>query len=344
MSLSTSAYIDGRRTQAVVESEKRGGSEMNGIKGLETERNSGLRLAVLLIVSGLACVFNYPLVKAFQFFTGKSEIVAKFWLGSQKWHYSSPFVDWFGGLNHRAKVKAASQEALDIFYNAPELVAKLTWWKPRDILTRFWLGIDNCKAVRNRVIIITHYFTESILELSGRDGEVRGVSMACGSAQAVVDGIILSIKKSPKNIKMKYLLIDKYQSALDSAKKRVVEAGLEDYFIFEKGETSDLEDLVEKHLGWVNLAEIAGFPDYVQRVKLIKLFKSFKRVLVPGGIFITCNICPNPEKPFLDWDLLWWMIYRTKEEFSEILKSAEFFSGNVFCEPLGIHAIAVVRA
>jgi hypothetical protein len=57
------------------------------------------------------------------------------------------------------------------------------------------------------------------------------------------------------------------------------------------------------------------------------------------------NIHPNPEKPFLDWVLLWPMIYRSEAELAELLVEGGFVSSNslLVYEPFRIHGIAVVR-
>ncbi|MEZ4617069.1 MAG: hypothetical protein R2867_16395 [Caldilineaceae bacterium] len=67
--------------------------------------------------------------------------------------------------------------------------------------------------------------------------------------------------------------------------------------------------------------------------------------MAPGGTFLTGNIHPNPEKIFLDWVLLWPMIYRTADQLADLLITGDFLPRNIrlYYEPFQIHGIAVCR-
>jgi hypothetical protein len=58
-----------------------------------------------------------------------------------------------------------------------------------------------------------------------------------------------------------------------------------------------------------------------------------------------CNINKNREKMFLDWLLLWPMIYRNENELADILIQGGFAPEKIqiIYEPFRIHGIAVVR-
>ena len=92
-----------------------------------------------------------------------------------------------------------------------------------------------------------------------------------------------------------------------------------------------------------NIIEMVGFLDYRMDNQAIRLFQRIRRLLPVGGFFLTCNINKNPEKVFLDWVLLWPMIYRTKEEVQLILEKGGFHKNIIFYEPLKIHSISVCR-
>jgi hypothetical protein len=64
-----------------------------------------------------------------------------------------------------------------------------------------------------------------------------------------------------------------------------------------------------------------------------------------GGLFLTCNIHKNSEKPFLDWAVLWPMIYRDEQEFADLLIEGGFAPEKIqiIYEPFRIHGIAVCR-
>ena len=64
-----------------------------------------------------------------------------------------------------------------------------------------------------------------------------------------------------------------------------------------------------------------------------------------NGLFITCNINKNREKIFLDWLLLWPMIYRNENQLADLLIQGGFAPENIqiIYEPFRIHGIAVCR-
>ena len=88
-----------------------------------------------------------------------------------------------------------------------------------------------------------------------------------------------------------------------------------------------------------------GFLDYRPRVKAIALISRIREYLPDGGFFLTCNIHHNREKIFLDWVLLWPMIYRTDAEFADLCVEGGFAPDNVrlIYEPFKIHGIAVCK-
>jgi len=94
-----------------------------------------------------------------------------------------------------------------------------------------------------------------------------------------------------------------------------------------------------------HIIEMVGFLDYRPRNKAIGLIKRIRACLPDGGAFLTCNIRKNREKIFLDWILLWPMIYRSEEEFAELLLGGGFSPDKIqlIYEPFKIHGIAVCR-
>ena len=68
-----------------------------------------------------------------------------------------------------------------------------------------------------------------------------------------------------------------------------------------------------------HIIEMVGFLDYRPKNRAMELINQIKSFLPQPGIFLTCNINKNREKIFLDWLLLWPMIYRNEQEFAELL-------------------------
>jgi len=91
---------------------------------------------------------------------------------------------------------------------------------------------------------------------------------------------------------------------------------------------------------------MVGFLDYRPRDKAIVLVSRIKKLLPQGGIFLTCNIQTNPERPLVDYCLMWPMIYRNPKQFAEILIEAGFNpqSVRIIYEPFKIHGLAICQA
>jgi len=78
-----------------------------------------------------------------------------------------------------------------------------------------------------------------------------------------------------------------------------------------------------------HIIEMVGFLDYLFDDQAVDLIGRIKKILAPNGFFLTCNINKNPEKIFLDWTLLWPMIYRNEEQFSNVLIHGGFSPENM---------------
>ena len=94
-----------------------------------------------------------------------------------------------------------------------------------------------------------------------------------------------------------------------------------------------------------NIIEMVGFLEYRPKEKAIKLINKIYNILEPGGVFLTSNLRNNIERPFLYYAIDWLMVYRSPEEFAEILKEGGFAQENfeLIYEPLKIHGIAVCK-
>lgn len=230
-------------------------------------------------------------------------------MGRDTKHVSSLFVDRFSRYNHQAKYGAAGWRSLDLFYNYHEKVKPRLGRNIEGWITRHWIEkIENRQAVTNRLKIAIDLLTSSFEEFA-REREIRLVSVASGSAQAVLD----AMKRRP-DLNVKVLLIDSDESALNEARTLVRESDLESRFSYILDTTKALEKGCRRFKP--HIIEMIGFLDYRPRQKAIALIDRIREQLPEGGVFLTCNIHPNREKIFLDWVLLWPMIYRTDAEFA----------------------------
>jgi hypothetical protein len=273
-------------------------------------------------------------------FTKRQDSFGKiYWeLGRDPDHISSSCFDRFSRYNKMARVGAAGWRTLDLCYNyhkkvEPKLNGNFEGW-----LTRNWTGkIENRQAVANRLKVLVNLLVEAFSRFED-EKEIRLVSVASGSAQAVIE----AIQRYPqKNIRA--ILIDADSTAVAEADRTVKASGLEDKFSIICNTSKCLEEVCGDFQP--HIIEMVGFLDYRPKKKAIQLISRIKDHLPQEGIFLTCNIKKNREKIFLDWVMLWPMIYRNEQEFAELLIEGGFSPENIqlIYEPFKIHGIAVCR-
>jgi len=259
-------------------------------------------------------------------------------MGRDRDHVSSFAFDRLSKFNRQAKYGAASWRSLDLFYNyyekiKPQLKGNFEGW-----ITHHWIGkFENRQAVTNRLKVVINLLIAAFSEFPA-EKEIRILSIASGSAQAVVE----AMKRCP-HLDIKVLLLDADASAINKAKELVKAAGFNARFSYINDTTKVMENAARAFQP--HIIEMVGFLDYRPRKKAIALIDRIRIWLPEGGIFITCNIRKNREKIFLDWALIWPMIYRSEEEFADLLVQGGFLAENIrlVYEPFKIHGIAVCR-
>ncbi|MBU1255986.1 class I SAM-dependent methyltransferase family protein [Patescibacteria group bacterium] len=306
----------------------------------EHDQRSWLYVLILHLVSIWAAVTNFTqalFIKTFK--KRKSSFGKILWeMGRDSEHVSSFFGDRFSQINHQTISGAASWRSLDIVYNyhekiKPQLNGGIESW-----LTKYWIGkLENRQAIANRLKIVVNLLTKAFAEFAD-ESEIRIVSMASGSAQAVIDAML----RCP-HLNIKAVLIDIDRTALVAAKDYADENGFGDRFAFVEGTTGVLEKVCQEFQP--HIIEMVGFLDYRPTPQAIKLINKIKNCLPENGIFLTCNINYNREKIFLDWVMLWPMIYRNEDQFEELLLKGGFSPQNVYIvyEPFKIHGIGVCQ-
>jgi len=241
---------------------------------------------------------------------------------------------WFDGLSvfcREIKEGAASWRALDLIYNH--------YFGANGKVSDFWIGMINAQAVRNR-LRLARYLLGTELRRLAQGGEVRLLSIACGSAQAVIE-TMADLKT--EGIFVKAILLDLDPSAIDYSKQLAEKMGVRDQISFLAKGVNALARTVGEFDPHV--VEMIGFLEYRSDEKAVRLVRQIYRLLVPGGIFLTCSICDNPERPFLHWVVDWPMIYRSPEELLRVVTNGGFepHACRVVLEPHKIHAVAVCR-
>jgi ubiquinone/menaquinone biosynthesis C-methylase UbiE len=308
--------------------------------GGEHQKNSFLYLLVLWLVSIWAMITNCSQILLAKMFSAKKstfrEIMWK--IGRDPNHTSSFFVDRFSRFNHQSKFGAAGWLSLDIFYNYWGKVEPQLGKNFEGFITRFWIEkMANRQAVTNRFKLVVNLLAEAFEKFS-HEPEIRIVSVASGSAQAVIAAML----RCP-HLNIKAVLLDPDRLALEQARKNVEEAGLSSRFTFIRGTYKKLDSICQQFSP--RIIEMVGLLDYLNEKKAIELITEIRHCLPEGGIFLTCNIRNNPERIFLHWVLLWSMIYRSEIAFSSLFLKAGFTPGQIriFYEPFRIHGVGLCQ-
>lgn len=326
--------------QKVVDESLKTGSEEKESYDLEYSKRSIVYIVILWAVSLWALATNLSQALWLKIDEKRDVPLKKIlWeMGRDEKHVSSFFVDRFSPFNHWSKVGAAGWRSLFIFYNYSWSVLPRLKNNLAGMLSRFWIGgMENRQAVTNRYKMVVSMLADALTN-HDIDGEVRILSIASGSAQAVIRAIQRAKQKRPE-IQVRVLLIDSDETALNQAKILVSEAGMSEFFMFQKGSYKSAFTslgVFEPHM-----VEMIGFLDYLSDGAAVKLITKIRDSLPANGKFFTCNIRNNRERIFLDWVLLWPMIYREKEDLRQVMLEAGFKTRDVSLqyEPFGIHGI-----
>ena len=238
------------------------------------------------------------------------------------------WFDGFGPLNRKIKEGSTSWKALDVIYNY--------YQGKGSRFDDFWIGMMNAQAVRNRYKLVKKLIRYNLRRFNS--SEIRILSLACGSAQPVIE-VIAELKI--EGVTIRALLVDIDQSALNHARKLASLHGVESQIEFLETSVAKVSRIAKDFQP--HIIEMVGLLDYIPKDKAVRLVKLIFEVLPPKGVFLTANIFHNPEKYFLRWVIDWPMIHRTPAQLMNIIKEAGFNDSWLIIEPLNIHGLVEAR-
>ena len=249
---------------------------------------------------------------------------------------NSYFFDGVGSLLKEIKENAAKWRALDIIYNHIQYIEEKNFKGLEKLVTKFFLGMRNAQAVRNRKKLVALEISKLIAKIYNETKTpVKICSIASGSAQAVLEGVKIH------NIPVKIFLLDINKDALKHSVKLAKKEGLESCLVTIRGSATNLEKLFLTIKP--DIVEMVGFLDYRPNEKATLLLNRIYKNMENGSYFLTGNIIPNREKLFLKAIINWKMIYRKPKKLKEVIEKAGFRRNNILVESLGIHSIAVCK-
>lgn len=237
---------------------------------------------------------------------------------------------------------ATNHKALEILYhNGYKKDIKKMYEK---ISNAVWLNTNNSKAVRNRLKIVNHEISSRLKELVASDKEeISIVSIAAGSARAVIEALEANVAKDKKIL---VTFIDKSDSALEYSKNLLStkEFSKLPHYSF-KWISDTVNGFLDKNTEKFDIVEMVGLMDYFEDDRARTIFQKINNNLKQEGVFITANINDNSEKKFVTKAIGWPMIYRSAEHIGRLVHEAGFPHTDieVYYEPLKIHSIIIAR-
>lgn len=289
---------------------------------------------------------NYEKERKFYFFRLMAMWILTFWVGFKKMFFGKKLkinTFWFDGMSEvcrEVKEGAFSWRALDVIYNFVPLKGKSL----RARITNYWDKLLNTQAVRNRFRLAKNLLEQTIRELAKKEKEIRILSIASGSARAVVETISgLKGELEKLGVTVRIMLLDLDPSAIEYSRQLAEGAGISEGTVFVNKSTTFLEEVAKDFRPQV--VEMVGFLEYRPGDKATNLLQRINRVLAPGGTLLVSQITSNPEKFFLAKVVNWPMVYRSPVQFSKIIIKAGFDRGacKIIYEPLEIHGIGICQ-
>lgn len=237
---------------------------------------------------------------------------------------------WFDGLgkaNAGIRANAKCFRAMDIIYGCD--------FMERNAFDRFWIGMRNAQAVRNRGRKVRDLLLDAALK--SEFTVVRILSLACGSARDVIDVIVMLNKRG---FKVSALLVDLNPDALEAAKQYAEECGVSDQIEVLQSDIMTVWPAAKEFSP--DIIHIIGLLEYVPNDKAINLLAAVHGVL-RGGKLLTSNTVNNMEAGFLRHVIGWNMLYRSGWQLERLLKAAGFNQVAVHGEPHKIQNVAIAE-
>ena len=223
------------------------------------------------------------------------------------------------------RVNAATAHALDIVYNHHNY---------RKIVEFIFLRILNAKAVRNRARVVTSLLLGEIEQQSENNNPVRILSIACGSAQPLLDAVYKAKQRNPK-LSITLVMTDIDRKILRKCRERAESLNISiETKLCHVDKITDINSQFE-------IIEILGLLDYMSDTKTVEIFDNIKNLLTPNGKIFTCNIRPNPEIAFMEEVMEWKMLYRSPKGLKK-LGERVFKNVTILEIPLKIHTVMVL--
>jgi len=255
--------------------------------------------------------------------------------------------------NFQKVIKSTHKSAECIIENATSHVAIEVLYKhgnPKDsknllhkIFHKIWFNMNNSKAVRDRLKLVEREIRIILLKLAEEKKDINILSIASGSARAIVESVCSLDKLNNINVFVTFL--DKNPKAIEYSK--ILSKKIPPYYNLRwiTDTASNFPKYFNEEHKNLNIIEMVGLLDYFDDDKVIKIFSLIYQNLSHGGFLVSANIDNNKEKKFITNVVGWKMIYRNGEQLVSLAIKSGFDSKKIkiIYEPLKIHAVLVAQ-
>jgi len=242
-----------------------------------------------------------------RFLLGPRRIMS-FWVDG-----SSPFIY---ALRHGVTTSAA----LDVLYNCTTTNERSGGL--RSAFGWFWRHEPHAQGVRNRMKMVYWRLLEAMREERRRGKkDVRILSLACGSAQPVIEAVADFIAEDPEaNVSLE--LVDLDVPSLRRAERLAYARGVHANIRLRRQNVRTFLEVDDRT--WP-IIEMVGFLDYRDDDSLVYTCDQIHRRLEPRGCFLTAIVCPSAWAPVVRWLANWpFLVRRSRREFKRLLERAGF--------------------
>lgn len=233
---------------------------------------------------------------------------------------------------------ATSHVAVEVLYNHGN--KKDSKHLLHSIFHKIWFSVNNSKAVRNRLKLVQRELIKAINILSENNRDINILSIASGSARAVVN----SVCNVNLNKKITISFLDKSPHANEYS-KNLSNVCPSNYDLRWITDTASSFPKYYEGQEKPNIIEMVGLLDYFDDQKVIDVFSIIYNDLQNGGFLISANIDDNRERKFVTKVVGWKMIYRDGKKLAELAIRAGFNPEKIkiIYEPLKIHVIIIAE-
>jgi hypothetical protein len=236
---------------------------------------------------------------------------------------------------------ATTHKAIEVLYNFGFPQYSKGFFEK--VMHGLWFNFSNSKAVRNRLKLVKKILRNEILRIAQHKGIINFLSIASGSARAIIEVIDdLEIKA-----RMNISFLDKSIQANEYS-RYLVEISHEE--LVKNHEFRWINDTASNFIKYyptqeIDIVEIVGLFDYFSDDKIVSILKLVYEKLSSGGVLITANINYNLEQKFIKKVIGWDMIYRSADQIAQLVLQAGFSQDkiSVIQEPLKIHTVVVAK-